>query len=522
MKNERNSFSTRDLFETSGVKTSFWDYLSLLSSNIILIPLGIVLAAMITRILGTEGYGYITIFNLVTTFAVMLATNWTAASLMRFGREEYDQLGTVRHTFWARTILVVPCLLVMMTVVYIFRDFISDYMNMPSWTVWLVIGSVLVMTARTYVDYILQAIHRIKTYAVTQLILTAVFILGLTLILVGLFPKNYLTVIITGLIANAVTIILLTLFLIPTRLLLPAEANLGMLREMFSFSYPIVIGSLAAYMVNWIDVVVIKYYFSMSDVGGYQLSYTVFNLLTGFIGSITVLMTPILVSLLAAKREDLVLRYSTRLVPQGVLFWATAVGIGLSVCQPVFPILFSEAFNVSATYFQFLALGLAFNGLTNFYSGEITAYKLIKLGMMASVARALVNLVGDVVLVPTMGPLGAALSTTGGIGVASIFYLLICQHQLRQKLLWQLILITPTLLSLGVSRTLPGPLTPILAILMTLASSFFLAKVLHLFRRDDLALLDYIQIPSLLKRALIRVYPLLISKTKHGEKEGVS
>jgi O-antigen/teichoic acid export membrane protein len=514
MRNVENSFNAHDLSQKSGVKASFWDYLSLLSSNVLLIPLGIVLAAMITRILGTEGYGYITIFNLVTTFVMMLTTNWTAASLMRFGREEYDQLGTIRHTFWARTILVIPCLLVMITAVYFCRDFISNYMKMPSWTVWLVIGSVLVMTARTYADYILQAIHRIKTYAATQLIFTAVFILGLTLILVGLFQKDYLTVIITGLVANAVTIILLIFLLIPTRLLLPIETNLGMLREMFWFSYPIVIGNLAAYMVNWMDVVVIKYYFSMSDVGGYQLGYTMFNLLTGFISSITVLMTPILVSFLAAKREDLVLRYSTRLVPQGVLFWTTAVGIGLSVCQPIFPVLFSDAFNVSATYFQFLALGLAFNGLANFHSGEITAYKLIKLGMMASVARALVNLVGDVLLVPTMGPLGAALSTTGGIAIGSIFYLIICQHQLRQKLLWQLVLIVPTLLSLGVSRTFPGRLTPILAILVTLVSSYYLAKILHLFREDDLILLDFVQMPGTLKKIIVWIYPLLANDAK--------
>jgi O-antigen/teichoic acid export membrane protein len=522
MKDRRNSLNTGDLFEKSGVKASFWDYLGLLSSNILLIPLGIVLAAMTTRILGTEGYGYITIFNLVTTFVVMLTTNWTAASLMRFGREEYDHLGTIRHTFWARTVILTPSLLVGVAGIYLCRGFISDYMKMPSWTLWLVIGSVLVMTARTYVDYILQALHRMRTYAATQLIFTGVFILGLSLIFLGLFPRNYLTVIITGLITSGVTVIFLSLFLVPLGLVLPIETEGRMLREMFSFSYPIVIGNLAAYMVNWIDVVVIKYYFSMSEVGGYQLSYTMFNLLAGFMGSITVLMTPILVSFLAANREDLVSRYNTRLVPQGVLLWATAIGIGLSVCQPIFPILFSEAFGASATYFQFLAMGLVLSGLVNFYSGEITAYKLIKLGMMASVARALANLIGDLLLVPAMGPLGATLATTGGIAIASIFYLMICQRQLRQKLLWQFILIVPTLLSLGVSRTLPGPGAPILAILVTLASSYYLAKTFHLFRSDDLALLEYVQMPVPLKKIIVRIYPLLTDEVKQKRNGGYS
>ena len=104
MKKVGNPSNHQDISERSGVKTSFWDYLSLLSSNLFLIPLGIFSAAMTTRILGTEGYGYITVFNLVTTLVVMLTTNWTAASLVRFGREEYDQNGKINYAFWATSI----------------------------------------------------------------------------------------------------------------------------------------------------------------------------------------------------------------------------------------------------------------------------------------------------------------------------------------------------------------------------------------------------------------------------------
>ncbi len=522
MTTEVNSHNNQDISEKSGVKTSFWDYMSLLSGNLFLIPLGIVSVAMTTRILGPEGFGYITIFNLVAILVVMVTTNWTATSLVRFGREEYDQQGKLTHTLWARTIILVPCLLVGVVIVYLLRSFISDYMKMSSWAVWLVIGSTFILTARTYLDYILQAIHRMKAYAATQIIFVAASIVGLTLIFVGFFPKTYLTVIIVGLITNAMIIILLSLFLIPLRILSPVKTDRGMLREVFSFSYPLMIGNLAAYIVNWVDVIIIKHFFSMSDVGGYQLAYNMFNLLGGLIGSVTVLVTPMLVSFLAAKREDLVLRYSTRLVPQGFLLWATLIGIVMSICPPIFRIVFGEGFDVSAIYFQFLAIGLVISGLINFYSGEITAFKLIKLGVMASVARGVVNLIGDILLIPKMGPLGAALSTTGGIIVAALCYLLICQRQLQEKILWQFILILPSLLSIGISRIFSGPATPVLAIVVTLASSLYLAKAIHLFRADDLALLDFIQMPSLLKKAIVWAYPYLTTDAKHTGKEVIS
>src|SRR4030042_5127803 len=302
MVTEGNSHNNQGISEKSGVKASFLDYVSLLSGNLLLIPLGIASVALMTRILGPEGFGYITIFNLVTTFAVMVTTNWTAASLMRFGREEYDQQGKLNRAFWARTIILTPCLIIGFVIIYIGRSFISDYMKMPSWTVWLVMVSIFVITIRTYFDYILQAIHHMKSYAAIQIFFTVGSFVGLTMILVGFFSKTYLTVIIVGLITNAILVIFLSFFLIPHRVLSPVKTDRRMLREVFSFSYPMMIGNLAAYVVNWVDVIVIKHYFSMSDVGGYQLAYSMFNLLTGLLSSITILITPILVSFLAAKR----------------------------------------------------------------------------------------------------------------------------------------------------------------------------------------------------------------------------
>ena len=506
--------NNHDVSEKSGVKASFWDFLSLLSGNLILIPLGIVSVALITRILGPEGFGYITIFNLVTTFVVMVTTNWTATSVLRFGREEYDQQGKLNHTFWARTIILVPCLLVGVVAVYLSRDFINDYMKMPSWAVWLVIGSALILTARTYLDYILQAIHRMKAYAATQIIFAAVFIIGLTLIFVGVFAENYLTVIIIGLITNAVTIFFLSLFLVPFKLLLPVETDRRMLREVFSFSCPFVIGNLAAYVVNWIDVIVIKHYSSMPDLGGYQLAYQVFTFVIGLGMTITLLMAPILTSFMAHQREELIKRYASRLVPQGVLFWSVGIGIGLPFSEALFQLLFGKQFSVSAIYFQYLVLGAAFNSIVSFHSGILTAYKLTKYIVLVSFSTAFLNLSGDFLFVPQVGPVGAAFSTTAAIGVHSLLYLLISQKQLELKLIWQLILVSPVFLSFLTIRITSGQWAYFLAIGASLALGYYLAKTFHLFRSDDLILLDYVQMPASLKKIIIWIYPLLSDEAK--------
>jgi O-antigen/teichoic acid export membrane protein len=509
------------VFERSGVKTSFWDYLALLSSNLILIPLGVVSVTLATRILGPEGYGYITLFTLVTTFVVMSTTNWTASSLLRFGREEYDQTGRLNHTFWARTIIAIPSLLVGSLAIYLSRGFINEYLEMPSWTIWLLIGSVFVITGRGFLDNILQAVHRMKMYAVTQVMFTVGSIVGLTLIAMGFFPKAYLSVIVVGLLMNAV-IVFLMCFFVHTGMVLPVEVDRKIVRDIVTFSYPLLLGNMAAYVVNWMDVIVIKHYLSMSHVGGYQLAYNLFNLFTGVVSSATVLITPILISLLTAKRKDIIVRYCTRLIPQGILIWSTLIGIMLSVSPSIFLLLFGDKFRASTVYFQFLCMGLALSSATYFYSGVITAYKLIKIGVMASVARSVVNVIGDIVLVPMMGPLGAALSTTGGIAVAALCYVVICQRQFQERLLWQLILVLPAFASLGLNSVISGPKASVLSIAVSLATSVCLAKALHLFRAEDLILTDYVQMPTLLKRIVVWAYSCLMTGGEYKGKEVVS
>lgn len=499
----------QEIFERSGLRASFWNFLSLISSNLLLIPLGIVSSVLTARILGKEGYGYIAMFNLVTQFVIMITANWTAISVVRLGREEYDRSGKVNFTFWARNTILLPCLVVGAIVIYFLRSLIAHYMEMPNWIIFFVIAFVILAVLRGYLDLILQAIQRIKLYAILQIFSGAISITGLLLIFLDFFPKNYISVIVIILVTSGLTLLIPWIFFVPRSIFLPIKINRGKVQEVFTFSYPIIIGNLTAYFVNWMDVMVIKYYFTLSEVGGYQLAYNIFNHIVGSIGSVTLLMTPILTSFLTFKREDLMIRYSTRIAPQGILIWATLMGLGIGISPLIFRIFFGEEFRISGVYFQFLGLGLAFNMIIAFYSSEITAYKLIKWEMIANVARGIVNLIGDLLLIPRVGPLGASIATTLGIIVSAFLYLLICQRQLKLGLFWQLTLVLPSLVSLGISHFVSSWTVPFWASGMALITGYYLMRRFRIFKVEDINLLDQVRIPILVKRVIYWGYPFL-------------
>lgn len=179
------------LSERAGVKTTFWDYVSLLSSNLLCLPLQILSVVLTTRILGSEGYGHIALYNMAVGLGLMMGVDWTAGSVLRFGREEFELRQKINHTFWARNAIMVPCLLLWLTFVLLFKDTISQYIGMPPWAVALLTGSVFLGAVNNYLVYILQAIRRMQAYAAVQVIGSAIVVAGLTLIFFNVFSRGF-------------------------------------------------------------------------------------------------------------------------------------------------------------------------------------------------------------------------------------------------------------------------------------------------------------------------------------------
>jgi O-antigen/teichoic acid export membrane protein len=352
-----------------------------------------------------------------------------------------------------------------------------------------------------------------QAYAAVQVIGSATAVVGPILIFFKLFPVDFLTVIIVGIISSMVSTIIACVFWIPGTVFLPVEIDRKILREIFQFSYPIILASISAYIVNWVDVMAIKQFLTVSDVGGYQVAYQTFLFGLALIMIASTLTTPILISFFANDREDLILRYGTRLAPQGFLIWSVAVGIGLAISPIAFRLVFGNRFVISTFYFQFLALGLALNVVPIFCNGIMMAYKMIKYGVAINIFMAFLNLLGDFLLIPVLGAVGAAISTSIAIGASAFLNLLICQRLLKIHLCWQLTLVLPAFLSLGVSRLGSSQGAPFLAIGITMVAGYYLAKAFHIFQHEDLLFLDYIKMPGWLKKAIVWLYPFLVAKT---------
>ena len=150
------------------VKSSFWDYFSLIFSKGGVLLFGVLVVGLITRLLGPENYGKFSLFFMVSQFLMFGLVSWTSASVIRFGKEEFIKEGRVNKVFWARTLILAVCFIFGISLVLIFRQQIANYIGFPSWIIWFIIAHFFIYSLSEFLFYVFQAIGRLKSLALTE------------------------------------------------------------------------------------------------------------------------------------------------------------------------------------------------------------------------------------------------------------------------------------------------------------------------------------------------------------------
>ena len=502
-----------DRIAATGTKAVFWDSLALCSSQIFAIPLGILASALTVRLLGAEEYGYLSVFLMVGGLFSLFVGNWSSASLIRFGREEYQKSGKINRTVWARYILFAVSFVLAIFVLFLAGGPITRYIGGGGGICLLLIIllTVVAQDANSSFSYMLQAVKRMKTYGIALLFSPFFLICGLGALFYLYGNKLAFPVVALVMALSTAAASFLIFLLLPHKALFPVAFDKTMLKDIYLFSYPVIFGNIAFYVVNWVDMVVIKHYFSMQDVGVYQVAYNVYSMVANQMSIINTIMLPLFVSMIALGKGFLIRRYIRSIVPLFFLGGVLLVCCGASISPLFFHYVYGDAFDVSAWYFSVLSLGLAFKVLVYLYSGILIAHKHVKLSIVAGVIGALLNFGGDLLLIPWMGPVGATVATSAGVLACAILYHIFIEVKItRSPSSLRIFLLTiPVFISLAIIYFSDIFLAPLLVVLSVFLSGFLLAKGLRLFKKEDMELLKDISMPVFCRKLVAQIYGIL-------------
>jgi O-antigen/teichoic acid export membrane protein len=182
-------------------------------------------------------------------------------------------------------------------------------------------------------------------------------------------------------------------------------------KEVFSFSTPLMTTNLVYMLRNQLVIILLAHFHSTVDVAAYRAVQPVADLNTTVIESFGLLFMPAMARLFARKDQ------------QGInnLYWQNAVWITIisfpvflmtfSLAKPLTLLLFGERYAQSSVIMALLGFGYYFNAALGFNADTLRVYGKLRYTVAIDVLAMVVSLGLNLLLIPRMGALGAAIGT---------------------------------------------------------------------------------------------------------------
>jgi O-antigen/teichoic acid export membrane protein len=190
------------------------------------------------------------------------------------------------------------------------------------------------------------------------------------------------------------------------------------LREMLAFALPLVPATLAFWCINLADRYFLQYYSTTSEIGLYQVGYSIATLVALVTGAFQQAWNPFFLSIHKNERAKEV--YGSAFL---AYIWVTSVFCTLvSILSPEILRLFTRpAYYGASTVVSFLAFGYAMAGLTDIAGVGPTLAKQTKPIGSAVTYAAVLNLLLNFLLIPRWGKEGAAIATLVAQGTVPVY-----------------------------------------------------------------------------------------------------
>jgi O-antigen/teichoic acid export membrane protein len=388
------------------------DLAKYLPSHLIPSLIGLVSVPVITSLFLPEDYGN---YNLVIVTVSILTTlsGWAVMSVQRFHPlcKEKGTLPELRSSilFALSATLLIVGLTVALGIVLAAPLLDESIKNL------MLVGIVLFVLSAVFavLQSFLRARRRAGWYSAFS-VMDSTARLAIGVLLVAGFGLG-----VEGLLWGAVLAFALTLPLLWTLAMKneagPGRVSFPLIRNMLTYSLPLVAGNLAAWVLNLSDRYVLKAFRGAAEVGLYSAGYAISEKSISLIAALFMLAAgPIGFQVWEREGGAKASAFVSTVTRYYLLISIPAV-VGLSVlARPVIEILTSHEYHQSYYITPFIAISGFLLGLQQRYHLGIQFKKKTKVIMYSIVIAGLINLALNLIFVPKYGYVAASITTLVG------------------------------------------------------------------------------------------------------------
>lgn len=463
---------------TAERRTSGWDirnaprnYLSLVAYQAASALLSFGAVWIITRYLGSEGYGGI-IAVIAASQVAQVFLNWTYVSVVRFGVDEFIETEKIARTFWIRLIFLALNFLLILVLAGLWYPVLASWLKLPQWAMLFVIGHIAATSIWLHVQMSLQAAKMPRVQG-ALLTVERALILGGLLVLVATARFDLMAAMTCYIVAPAVMTIV-GVFALRNYVFARFPLDRAFFLKILAYSLPLFPTSLVGYFSgSYLDAIFVSRYLSTSDLGVYAVAIQISGIALQIPTLANSLLTPLIITLEKEEQSNRMIRYMKDVLPSIVLSWglvcSVASFLAFFAISPIFGANFAEA---AEPFWILLAGSCACLPVLLGYSAVSHAISATYISMWSAILAALGNVVFNFLLIPSFGLVGCAWATVLAYFLSSVAYAVLLRRKERVHISWTFVAMFPALLgSIFLSFGIGGPI----CLLICLAATFFIA-----------------------------------------------
>ena len=189
------------------------------------------------------------------------------------------------------------------------------------------------------------------------------------------------------------------------------EISKGLLKELFTFALPVLIGALAGVIIGYMGTLVLAMFRSLPEVGFYQVAYPVANLLLYFPMAMGAVLFPMISELWAKRKHELIGEAMHTLIKFSFIFIIPAALIIITFPGVVISTLFGSEYLAASVALQILALAAIVQTLYTISNRVILGIGKPAIITVVVVIMGCSNFALNLILILPYGIEGAAVAT---------------------------------------------------------------------------------------------------------------
>lgn len=369
---------------------------------------GIILLPLYTKYLSTEEYGIVSSMQSLTPILVILFSLGFDASVFRL-YWDYDSERKRKEFFGTMILSRAIFSLVLLVIIFAFQNIIGDiYQSIAFNPFYLYI--IITVFLSSFFDIPMKYLMLKEKAGMFIILSLGQFILRSGLILWFIIARN------EGAVGFLKAGVISALFVLPVFVYLSIkimrfQISFDILKNVLGFSLPIMPTMLSGWVIDLSDRIFIERYFTLSDVGIYNLAYKLAGVVLIVISAYHMSYRPLFFKLANAKEQ---MKAKASIYQYNYLFllvFSFAVFLIAFFSKEIIYLLFNENYQIAYLLIPLIVVSYFFNGAVGIFDRMIEQSKKINYMMYFAIGAAVLNIVLNFLLIPKFGIYGAAYAT---------------------------------------------------------------------------------------------------------------